>query len=111
MPNTTPVASSVQTLLSVLNVSAYSPEEQEKLLADVSSTIFQGSLVRFVEQMDEPTRNAFSKLVDKSADENEVVRFLKEHVENADDIVLEVVREMIEDISALEIQETATQSN
>ncbi|HFC10917.1 MAG TPA: hypothetical protein ENJ75_01870 [Candidatus Kaiserbacteria bacterium] len=99
--------SPVQALLSSLNLSAYSQEEQEKILADLSGTIFQGVLVRLVEKMDDKTKKEFSEFVDGDVDGDEIVAFLRENVEGADDVVLEVVRDMTQDVAKLNLSAEA----
>ncbi len=108
METQTSIKTPIEALLSELNISAYSKEEQEQLLAELSSVIFKGSLARLVERMDDKTREEFSELMDKKPEGDELVTFLRERVTGADDVILEVVKEITEDISALNVPESAT---
>ncbi len=108
MTATASTTSPTEMLFNALHLSAYTPQEQEQLLVDVSDTIFKGTLVRIIERMDTTTRNDFNTLMDEDADGEEVAAFLKERVPESDEATLEAVREVTADIAALDISETET---
>lgn len=88
------------TLIEALDMGSLPPEEQEALLLDLNALIYKSSMVRFVEHMDEAARIAFGALIDSDAAEDQVEAFLRTHVPNADEVVLEVVQEISNDILA-----------
>lgn len=90
-----------QTLLDLLGLDALLPEEQQQVLADVGSLIFEGTLVRLIEQMDEPTREQFDALMANDAPEDEVLDFLKRNVPGADAAVAQTIEELRNDILAV----------
>ncbi len=100
--------SPTEILIDALHLSAYTPQEQEQLLVDVSDTIFKGTLVRIIERMDSTTRDDFNALMENDADGEGVATFLKERVPKSDEATLEAVREVTADIAALDISETET---
>ncbi|HEX8947271.1 MAG TPA: hypothetical protein VF829_03605 [Candidatus Paceibacterota bacterium] len=104
MNTNTAALSPVESLIAALNLSAYSPEEQEQLLMDLSDTIFEGTLVRLIGRMDDKTRGAFSSLMDQNASGDEVATFLKEHVPGSDEVALDVVRDITDDIVSLHLE-------
>ncbi len=108
MTASTVTTSPVETLFATLNLSAYTPEEQEQLLTDISDTIFQGTLTRLIERMDTATRGDFNELMDHDASGDEVASFLKKRVPGAENATLEAVREVTEDIAALKVPEEAS---
>ena len=87
-------------LIEALDMGSLSPEEQEALLLDLNALIYKGSMVRLVERMDEASRVAFEALVDADASEEQVEAFLREHVPDADQAILEAVQEISDDILA-----------
>ncbi|HQU07642.1 MAG: hypothetical protein B7X04_02075 [Parcubacteria group bacterium 21-54-25] len=101
MTTSTPHHSSIETLFSTLDLSEYPPAEQEQILLDLSDTIFEGTLIRLIERMDQKTRDDFEKLMERDASEEEVSTFLTEHVPDADEIMLETVRAITKDVAAL----------
>lgn len=87
-------------LLEALDMGSLSPEEQEALLLDLNDLIYRGSMVRLLERMDDASRVAFEALVESDASEEQVEAFLQEHVPDADQAVLETVKEISDDILA-----------
>lgn len=85
-------------ILKALQMSELSPEEQEQMLLDINAIIYEGSMVRIVERMDEQTRADFEALMESDADEEAVEAFLKERVPDADALVAETVKELTDDI-------------
>lgn len=85
-------------ILKALQMSELSPEEQEQMLLDINAIIYEGSMVRIVERMDEQARADFEALMESDADEEAVEAFLKERVPDADALVAETVKELTDDI-------------
>ncbi|KND47298.1 MAG: hypothetical protein AB199_02625 [Parcubacteria bacterium C7867-004] len=88
------------TILEALDIAELPAEEREELLLDLSSLISRGTLVRLIEQMDDTTSEAFSKLMDTNPDEEAVEAFLLERVPNADQAARDALKELTDDIVA-----------
>lgn len=88
------------TLLEALDLSELPPEEQEALLLDLNSLVFQSSMVRLLEQMDDNTRVALEALIDTNPSEAELEAFIRSHVPQADLAVAETLKEISDDILA-----------
>jgi hypothetical protein len=91
----------LETLVTALKIDELSPEEQEAALLELNALIFRGSVIRMLEQMDEPTKNAFNELVEKDASEDELRAFLTEKVPHADQAVADTVASLTSDILAV----------
>lgn len=100
--------SPVEPLISALNLSAHSPEEQEQIILNLSDTLFKGALVRLIERMDDTTRSDFNTLMEGDISSEDVVAFLKERVSGADEVVREVLHEITNDIAQLSAKESAS---
>ncbi len=96
----TPKPAQADALLEALDMESLSPEEQEALLTDLNDLIYRGSMVRLLERMDDASRAAFEALVESDASEEEVEAFIQEHVPDADQAILEAVKEISDDILA-----------
>ncbi len=94
-------AKPLEELFAAVNLSAYSPEEQEQIVLDLSGTLFEGTLVRLIERMDDATRDDFNALMKSDADSEEVVAFLRERVSGSDEVIQEVVRAITKDVAQL----------
>lgn len=90
-----------KTLLDALRLEELLPQEQEELLLDLSSLIFKGSLLRMMDTMNESTRQALSDLIEQDISEEEVQAFLKEKVPEADQAVIDTVKDLTDDILAV----------
>jgi len=88
-------------LTEALDIESMSPEEQEKTLLDLNALIFRGSIMRMIAQMDEPIREAFGKLVESNASEEQLQAFLTENVPQADQAVKDTVDVLTSDILAV----------
>ncbi|MDB5237452.1 MAG: hypothetical protein JWL88_554 [Parcubacteria group bacterium] len=76
-------------------------EEQEQVLLKMNELIFRGSIMRMLEQMDQPTRDAFNSLVESEGSEEDLQAFLKKNVPNADQAVADTVAALTSDILAV----------
>lgn len=90
-----------QTLFDALGLDALEPAEREQAILDLYDLIFQGTLIRLIERMDEDTRTAFDQLMDADAPEDEVLAFLESRVPGAQDAVTETIEELRTDILAV----------
>lgn len=85
-------------LLTALDLESLPPEEQEAFLADISDLVFEDSLTRMVEAMDQKTREDFGALMESDAEEDAVEAFLKERVPGADQAVADAMAELADAI-------------
>jgi len=85
-------------VMDALQLSELKPEEQEALLLELNSLIFEGSLARIVESMDEQTRTDFEVLLDRDAMDEEMEAFLLERAPGADALIEETIQELTDDI-------------
>lgn len=90
-----------QKLMDALDLSALPLEEQNELLLDLNSVIFKSSLVRMIENMDEPTREEFAALMEAEVDEEALEAFLTTRVPGAEQAVQEAVESIADDILAV----------
>jgi len=93
-------ASPVRTILSALGKSDLPAYEREELEAEIESIIFRASLVRIVTEMDDETLEAWRALIERDAEEEEFVAFLKTHMPAAAQIGADTARELADDILA-----------
>jgi hypothetical protein len=87
-----------QNLLDALGIQELLPEEQEALLVDLSEMIYEGTLVRLLERMDDATKTAFDRLLEADADEEEIQAFLEKNVPGSAQAVEDTVQELRNDI-------------
>lgn len=85
-------------ILEALELSELKPEEQEEILLDINTIIYESSMLRLVESMDEQTRADFEALMERDTADEEMESFLKERVPNADALIAESVKELTNDI-------------
>ena len=83
-----------------LKLHELSVEDQEEILLEISSLVFEGTLARIVERMDDDARVAFTEFIATDPDEEAMSTYLQEHVPGADDAAAETVRELANDILA-----------
>lgn len=94
----------IQGLLDALNVAELPAQEQEELILELQETVFEGTMARLVEQMDDATAEEFSALVEKESSEEEVEAFLQERVPGANAVVEEVIKDLTDDILSVNTQ-------
>lgn len=70
-------------------------------MLDLNELVFKGSIMRMLEQMDEPTKEAFGKLAESDAPEGELQAFIEANVPNADQAVMDTVEALTSDILAV----------
>jgi len=89
-----------KTIMNALDISELAPEEQEEILLDLNTLVFEGTLLRLIEIMDEKTKDDFSTLMDTDPGEEVVTAFLEERVPGAEKAVEETLEEITSDILA-----------
>jgi len=87
-------------LLEALDLQELEPEEQEEILLDLNTLVFEGTLLRLIERMDEKTKDDFNMLMDTDPEEEVVTAFLEERVPGAEKAVEETLEEITSDILA-----------
>ncbi len=88
-------------LFEALGLENMEPEEQKATLLQISELVFKNSILRMIEQMDEPTKEAFTALLETDPAEEVLQAFFNEHVPNADQAVQDTVKELTDDILAV----------
>ena len=73
-------------------------EDQEIILIEISTLVFEGTLSRIVERMDDDMRIHFAAFFEGNPSEDEMDQYLKERVPFADAMVEETVADMTRDI-------------
>lgn len=87
-------------LFDALDIGGLPEEEQEQLLLELSDLVFNGSMLRLIEQMDDDTRDAFNALMAKEPTQQELQDFLDANVPDADKAVEETLEDLTNDILA-----------
>ncbi len=94
----------IQSLLDALKVAELPAQEQEELMLELQETVFEGTMARLVERMDDATAEAFGALVEKDSSEEEVQAFLAERVPGYSAVVEEVIKDLTDDILSVNTQ-------
>ena len=89
---------SVQTILDALEVNELPAAEQEEILGDLNDLVFKGTLIRLLERMDTPAREAFEELLSKDAPEEVLKAFIQQNAPDAHNAVSETLSELTSDI-------------
>jgi len=76
-------------IANVLNIDNLPEADQEKILADIGSVIFQNVLMRVLEKMSEKDQNSFEKLLDQNGTQEEIFNFLNSKTKNLSEIIEE----------------------
>ncbi len=87
-------------LLKALQLEELSPTDQESILLEMEDLITQGTMIRLIALMDEPTLTQFQKLLDTEASEEQIDGFIKQHVPDADKALQDTIEELRDDILA-----------
>jgi hypothetical protein len=81
-----PIQKNIESALELENLS---PEERQEIILRVGALIYQNVLMRVMETMSEEDQNEFEKLLDGNAKPEEIFMFLKNKVNNFEEIILE----------------------
>ncbi|MES2225215.1 MAG: DUF5663 domain-containing protein [Patescibacteria group bacterium] len=98
MTMTQPTKQESETLLKALDLTELPVEEQEELLLEFNSLVFEGTMLRLIDRMDEPTREAFEALLETDPSDDQVEAFLALKVPDVDSIVEETLADIRNDI-------------
>ena len=76
-----------------LGIGALPQEQQEEALLRIGNIIFQGALMKVVENMAEADKSEFEKLLSEKNNEPEaILNFLRSKIANLDEIISEEIR-------------------
>jgi hypothetical protein len=76
-----------QDLIRELGLQNLPPEKQEETLASIGRIIYQGVLIRVMEQLSDSQKNEFEVLLERNADEEAIYEFLSKNVPDLDKLV------------------------
>jgi hypothetical protein len=76
-------------------------DERDQIIADIGDLVFRSSMVRFIERMDEPTKDKFDALMARNPGEEAVVAFLEANDPDADGVIQSAVQDITNDILAV----------
>ncbi|MDE2399479.1 MAG: hypothetical protein KGL67_00480 [Patescibacteria group bacterium] len=74
-------------ITSALDLNKLPLQEQQEIIMRVGAIIYQNVLMRVLETMSESEQDEFEKLLDSNAKPEEVFAFLKNKVENFEEII------------------------
>ena len=81
-----------ENIIKSLGIDALPQEQQEEALAKIGNMIFQGVLMKVMENMAEADRDEFEKLLSEKNNEPEaILNFLRSKITNLDEIVNEEI--------------------
>ena len=81
-----------ENIIKSLGIDALPQEQQEEALAKIGNMIFQGVLMKVMENMAEADRDEFEKLLSEKNNEPEaILNFLRSKIANLDEIVNEEI--------------------
>lgn len=85
-------------LREALDIESLEPAEQEEMLLQLNEVIFQGTMLRLLDRMDEATKKRFTALLDTEPTEEQLMEFLAQNVPDADAAAAETLEEIQSDI-------------
>lgn len=87
-------------ILNALDISSLPQSEQEEILLDIHDLVYEGAMVRILDQMDEHTRTQLDALLEREVPEEDVEAFIISKVPGANAAVTEAIEELRSDILA-----------
>ncbi|QQR76972.1 hypothetical protein IPJ63_01790 [Candidatus Nomurabacteria bacterium] len=78
-----------QTIINAYNLGSLSEDEQNDIIERIGSLIFQGILMRVMEDMPETLQSEFEEMLDKDASPEMIIGFLRENVRDFENIAKE----------------------
>ncbi|MBP6855286.1 MAG: hypothetical protein KBD26_02130 [Candidatus Pacebacteria bacterium] len=78
-----------QTIINAYNLGSLSEDEQNDIIERIGSLIFQGILMRVMEDMSETLQSEFEEMLDKDASPEMIIGFLRENVRDFENIAKE----------------------
>lgn len=88
MPNQNQIQSS---LLDELGLTDLPQDKQEQLLIKMTEVVLKRILVETMDKLNQADQDAYGQLIDKEADPKEIEQFLREKIENYDQLLEKVV--------------------
>ncbi len=88
-------------IASALDLSTLSKEEQEELLLELNDLVFEGVILRLLDQMDDATKGEFEELLSKDSSEEEVSAFLESRMPNFQEVIDSTFADIQNDILAV----------
>ena len=85
-------------LLEALDLGALTDEEQEDLLVEINDLVYEATMVRIIEKMDDKTLEEYEKLIDSDAPVEEIDQFISKNVPDSDKLMQDSIEELIGDI-------------
>ena len=76
-------------IIEVLNIENLPEKDQEEIITQIGSVIYQNVLMRVMETMPNSKQDEFEKLLDANAEGEEIFDFLKNSVKDFEKIVVE----------------------
>ncbi len=76
-------------IIKSFGIEAASPEVQEELISQIGALIFQGSLMRAMERVEEKDLEKFETILNNNADPDMIFAFLVENIPGFEQIVAE----------------------
>ncbi len=89
-----------QEMLDVLGLKNLPEEEQQALLLDMQQLIFKGSMLRMLDQMSEPAKEAFNAYLESNPSEEAIMEYMEANVSEAREAILETIADIKSDILA-----------
>lgn len=78
-----------QTIINAYNLGSLSEDEQNDIIERIGSLIFQGILMRVMEDMPETLQSEFEEMLDKDASPEMIIGFLRDNVQDFEKIAQE----------------------
>ena len=94
-------STSTTDILDALGIDDLSEKEQEAFLLDIGDIIYQGTLMRAMQDMDEESKDAFEALLARDPADEEMERFMEEHMPTIDQAAAETITQLRDDILAI----------
>ena len=87
-----------KSLIDELGLSSLSQDKQEQLLIKMTEVVLKRIFVETMEKLSHDDQEAYSQLIDNKTTPEEVEKFLKEKIQNYDEMVKKVVEDFKEEM-------------
>jgi spore cortex formation protein SpoVR/YcgB (stage V sporulation) len=74
-----------------LGLDALPPEKQEEVLLSIGKIIYQGVLLRVMEELSEEEKAAFDRVLASAKNEDDILAFLEDHVPHLEALIKEEI--------------------
>lgn len=95
-------------LREALDIESLEPAEQEEMLLQLNEVIFQGTMLRLLDRMDESIKERFMTLLNTEPTEEQLMEFLAQNVPGADTAAAETLEEIQNDILSVTGESSGT---